>query len=136
METKSFEVLHRSLAGNTVKTASALRETLASLTGSARDRITMLFDEGTFVETGAYVTRRNSEFEDNAAEELEGDCFMLHCQCGKYKQHPHGSEILPMQVLFSFLSSFSGGLGRSSTSRTALRSLCGRFAAVVWLMIV
>ena len=72
METKSFEVLHRSLAGNAVKTASALRETLASLNGSARDRITMLFDEGTFVETGAYVTRRNSEFEDNAAEELEG----------------------------------------------------------------
>ena len=72
METKSFEVLHRSLSGNAVKTASALRETLAALTGSARDRITMLFDEGTFVETGAYVTRRNSEFEDNAAEELEG----------------------------------------------------------------
>lgn len=72
METKSFEVLYRSLAGNAGKTASALRETIASLGGSARERIAMLFDEGTFVETGAYVTRRNSEFEDNACEELEG----------------------------------------------------------------
>ncbi len=72
METKSFEVLHRSLAGNAGKAVSALRETLASLRGNADERITMLFDEGTFCETGAYVTRRNSEFEDNAKEELEG----------------------------------------------------------------
>ena len=57
METKSFEVFHRSLAGNAVQTSSALRATLASLTGRARERITMLFDEETFVETGAYVTR-------------------------------------------------------------------------------
>ena len=54
METKSFEVLHRSLAGNAVKTVSALRETLASLTGSARERITMLFDEGTFVDLSSF----------------------------------------------------------------------------------
>ncbi len=72
METKSFEALHRSLAGNAVKAVSALRQTRASMCGSADERIAMLFDEGTFVETGAYVTRRNSEFEDNAAEELEG----------------------------------------------------------------
>ena len=39
METKSFEVLHRSLSGNAVKTASALREALASMSSSARDRI-------------------------------------------------------------------------------------------------
>jgi len=79
MKTKSFEVLHRSLDGNTVKTASALRNMLNDLEKagkqgnySARERITMLFDEGTFVETGAYVTRRNSEFEDDANIEFEG----------------------------------------------------------------
>jgi len=79
METKSFEVLYRSLTGNDAKTASALRELVLSTekagkngAHSARERITMLFDEGTFVETGAYITRRNSEFEDTASVELEG----------------------------------------------------------------
>ncbi len=38
---------------------------------SARERITSLFDEGTFTEIGAYTMRRMSEFDKDAPDELE-----------------------------------------------------------------
>lgn len=38
---------------------------------SARDRITRLFDEGTFTEIAAYTSRRMSEFDAEAPDELE-----------------------------------------------------------------
>lgn len=38
---------------------------------SARERITSLFDEGTFTELGAYTTRRAGEFDSTGNEELE-----------------------------------------------------------------
>ena len=80
MDKKNLEVLHRSLSGNPCKTASALREMLSereaaakknSGTRSARERILLLFDEGTFMETGAYVMRRSSEFEAGKSDDLE-----------------------------------------------------------------
>ncbi|MBQ7921558.1 MAG: hypothetical protein IJ325_03150 [Clostridia bacterium] len=82
MDKKNLKSLHSSLAGNDVNTASALREMLADLDAqnesktegvrSARGRITMLFDEGTFVETGAYVSKRNSEFDADTKDAFEG----------------------------------------------------------------
>lgn len=81
MEKKNMEVLRGSLKKSGAKTASALRELLAETDAahapkkgslSARERITRLFDEGTFVETGAYVTRRVSEFEEGAPDAFEG----------------------------------------------------------------
>ena len=80
MDKKNLEVLHRSLAGNPCKTASALREMLsereaavapANGSRSARERIVALFDEGTFMELGAYVMRRSSEFETGKSDDLE-----------------------------------------------------------------
>ena len=80
MDNKNLEVLHSSLSGNPCKTASALREMLSereaaakknSGTRSARERILSLFDEGTFMETGAYVMRRSSEFEAGKSDDLE-----------------------------------------------------------------
>jgi len=38
---------------------------------SARERITGLFDEGTFTETAAFTSRRVSEFDDNTPDEFE-----------------------------------------------------------------
>jgi len=82
MDKKNMEVLLGSLNRTEVKTASALRDLLNESDAkskpakdgarSARERITMLFDEGTFVETGAYVTRRISEFDAEAADAFEG----------------------------------------------------------------
>lgn len=80
MDKKNLEVLYHSLTGNPCKTASALREMLsereaAALSGngtrSARERILSLFDEGTFMELGAYVMRRSSEFEAGKPDDLE-----------------------------------------------------------------
>ena len=61
MDKKNMEVLRSALNRTEVKTASALRSQLAEADAksrpakegafSARERITMLFDEGTFVET-------------------------------------------------------------------------------------
>ena len=39
-----------------------LRESIETASGSARKRLAMLFDEGTFVEIGAFVKQRPSEF--------------------------------------------------------------------------
>lgn len=82
MDKKNMEVLHGSLNRTDVKTASALRDLLHEADAksapakdgalSARERITMFFDEGTFVETGAYVTRRISEFDADAPDVFEG----------------------------------------------------------------
>lgn len=80
MDKKNLEVLHRSLTGNGCKTASALREMLAEREAaapsgngmrSARERILSLFDAGTFMELGAYVMRRSSEFEAGKQDDLE-----------------------------------------------------------------
>lgn len=73
MDKKNMEVLRSALNRTEVKTASQLRESLveADAKSSARGRITMLFDEGTFVETGAYMTRRISEFDTEAPDALE-----------------------------------------------------------------
>ena len=60
------------------KTAAAFRELLMKNEKSgkdgvmtARERITALFDEGTFTETGAYTMRRISEFDGETPDELE-----------------------------------------------------------------
>lgn len=56
------------------KTASALRDLVsgeAEVGSSARARITALFDEGTFVELGAFVKRRATELDVNTPDELE-----------------------------------------------------------------
>ena len=80
MDKKNLEVLHHSLSENPCKTASALREMLSEReavakkndgTRSARERILSLFDEGTFMELGAYVMRRSSEFEAGKSDDLE-----------------------------------------------------------------
>jgi len=73
MDKKNMEVLRSALNRTEVKSASQLRESLveADAKSSARGRITMLFDEGTFVETGAYVTRRISEFDAEAPDAFE-----------------------------------------------------------------
>lgn len=55
------------------KTAAELRQLLSDETSNARSIITDLFDEGTFVELGAYVKRAATEFDsDNTDCEFEG----------------------------------------------------------------
>ena len=59
------------------KTTQALREKLLDSKSagknalSARDRITALFDEGTFTEIGAFTYRRVSEFDQKESDEFE-----------------------------------------------------------------
>lgn len=61
------------------KTAGELRELLANADSnsaksgnlSARERITAIFDEGTFTEIAAYARRRISEFDSTAPDEFE-----------------------------------------------------------------
>ncbi len=73
MDKKNMEVLRSALNRTDVKTAADLRTTLtkADTNSTARTAVTMLFDEGTFVETGAYVTRRISEFDTETPDTLE-----------------------------------------------------------------
>jgi len=73
MDKKNMEVLRSALNRTEVKSAAELRESLAAADGNsaARARIAMLFDEGTFVETGAYVTRRMGEFDMDAPDAFE-----------------------------------------------------------------
>ncbi len=73
MDKKNMEVLRSALTRTEVKTASQLKNSLleADAKSSARGRITMLFDEGTFVETGAYVSRRISEFDAETPDAFE-----------------------------------------------------------------
>lgn len=82
MDKLNFEALRRQLKKTGVKTASALRELLAESDSksrsipdgplSARDRLVYLFDEGTFCESGVFVRRRSSEFDETAPDEFEG----------------------------------------------------------------
>lgn len=64
---------------NIAQTVGELRELLLKTDAAsakngvlgARERITGLFDEGTFTETAAYTSRRVSEFDDSTPDELE-----------------------------------------------------------------
>lgn len=82
MDKSSLDLLFKSLTKAGIKTASALKELLTELdskaetvvkgdTLTARGRISALFDEGTFMETGSYVRRMSDEFGDGA-NEFEG----------------------------------------------------------------
>lgn len=65
---------------NIVSTSGELRELLLKTDAasakngmlSARERITALFDEGTFTEIAAFASRRVSELDDNTPNEFEG----------------------------------------------------------------
>ena len=72
MDKKNIDAVLAALKKAGVKTASALRSLLAESDSnaeasaanlSARGRIEALFDEGTFMESGAYVSRRRSELD-------------------------------------------------------------------------
>ena len=67
MDKKNLDAIRAALKSAGVKTAAALRSLLAETDASvaapaesltARGRLTALFDEGTFMESGAYVRRR------------------------------------------------------------------------------
>ena len=80
MQKKDFEALLEVLKRARSKTTAAIKDFLSelddkneksSLKGkhlTARARITALFDEGTFVETGAFIKRRPTEFDSGAVE--------------------------------------------------------------------
>ncbi len=81
MDSKNIESILRSIKKAGIKTAGALKDYLknsdlaaesSSDTLSARGRLTSLFDEGTFVETGAFVHRRRDEFDEASPNEFEG----------------------------------------------------------------
>lgn len=78
MQKKDFEAVADALKRVQIKTTAAIKDFLrdldeknenAALAGkrlTARARITALFDEGTFVETGAFIKRRATEFDSDA----------------------------------------------------------------------
>ncbi len=78
MQKKDFEAVAEALKRVSLKTTAAIKDFLrdideknenAALAGkrlTARSRITALFDEGTFVETGAFIKRRATEFDTDA----------------------------------------------------------------------
>lgn len=80
MQKKDFEAVAEALKRAQQKTTAAIKDFLRELDGknetealagkrlTARARITALFDEGTFVETGAYIKRRATEFDPDAIE--------------------------------------------------------------------
>ena len=81
MDKKNLDAILSALKSAGIKTASALRELLSESetisndsaeTLSARGRIKALFDEGTFMESGTYVRRRNGEFDAEADDSFEG----------------------------------------------------------------
>ena len=81
MDKKNFDTLLATLKDAGVKTVAALRnlltETEAKATApaeclTARGRIEALFDEGTFMESGAYVRRRQSELDAADSDSFEG----------------------------------------------------------------
>ena len=81
MDKKNLDAILSALKSAGIKTASALRELLSESetisndsaeTLSARGRINALFDEGTFMESGTYVRRRNGEFDAEADDSFEG----------------------------------------------------------------
>lgn len=86
MQKKDFEAVLEALKRVKHKSTAAIKDFLSeldakneqsSLAGkhlTARARITALFDDGTFVETGAFIKRRPTEFDAGAVEvdDLEG----------------------------------------------------------------
>lgn len=81
MDKKNLDAIRAALKSAGVKTAAALRSLLAETDAfasapaeslTARGRITALFDEGTFMESGAYVRRRASELDADARDAFEG----------------------------------------------------------------
>lgn len=76
MDKFNLEAFARVRDGIGVKTASELRELLADKDGNsdafgARERLYNLFDAGTFSEIGAFVRRRNAEFDTDVSYEFE-----------------------------------------------------------------
>ena len=96
------------------KTTNALREQLlagkpakkGSLT--ARDRITALFDEGTFTEIGAFTMRRVSEFDQKTPDEFESVI------CG------YGS--IDDRLVYAFAQDM--GRTKGSVSEAAAKKIC------------
>lgn len=81
MDKKNLDAIRAALKSAGVKTAAALRSLLAETDAfagapaeslTARGRIAALFDEGTFMESGAYVRRRMSELDGGAEDAFEG----------------------------------------------------------------
>ncbi|MBO5196400.1 MAG: hypothetical protein J6C03_04820 [Clostridia bacterium] len=81
MDKKNFDTLLATLKETGVKTVSALRKLLAETEANAaapaecltaRGRIEALFDEGTFMESGAYVRRVKSELDSGSNDSFEG----------------------------------------------------------------
>lgn len=81
MDKKNFDTLLATLKKTGVKTVSALRKLLAETEAkatapaealTARGRIEALFDEGTFMESGAYVRRVKSELDGEESDSFEG----------------------------------------------------------------
>ncbi|MCI8611505.1 MAG: hypothetical protein HFE66_06265 [Clostridiales bacterium] len=81
MDKKNLDAIRAALKSAGVKTAAALRSLLAETDAfadapaeslTARGRIAALFDEGTFMESGAYVRRRVSELDTAAEDAFEG----------------------------------------------------------------
>lgn len=81
MDKKNLDAIRAALKSAGVKTAAALRSLLAETDAfagapaeslTARGRIAALFDEGTFMESGAYVRRRTSELDGGVEDAFEG----------------------------------------------------------------
>lgn len=81
MDKKNLDAIRAALKSAGVKTAAALRSLLAETDAfaaapaeslTARGRIAALFDEGTFMESGAYVRRRMSELDAGVEDAFEG----------------------------------------------------------------
>lgn len=84
MEKNDVDNIMSALNNVRVKTAADLRQLLndsssnaASIikddgTLSARDRVISIFDDGTFVETGAFMKRRKTEFDSASLDSFEG----------------------------------------------------------------
>ncbi len=79
MERFSFEALRDLLRKTGKLTAAAFRELVSREESggsdgmlTARGRLSRLFDEGTFIETGSFVKRRPDEFDSTSPDEFEG----------------------------------------------------------------
>ena len=81
MDKKNLDAILAAFKSAGIKTAAALRSLLAETDAAApssaesltaRGRIAALFEEGTFMESGAYVKRRMSELDGAAADAFEG----------------------------------------------------------------
>ena len=86
MQKKDFETVLEALKRAKLKSTAAIKDFLSELDEkselsalkgkrlTARARLKALFDEGTFVETGAFIKRRPTEFDAGAAavDDFEG----------------------------------------------------------------